>query len=400
MCEGSTDFRTPFFSLLVKHDFWNHHYDQLSLEQNAMRRTCWFFTPQKEKWMKQGRELPDLAAELKRQLETKRDYVLDTRTITMHNDGEHIVGLPEQEKYGITEHFHDQVSDKLAIPRKYYDRMRVSWPALLATNVNTILHEEPRKRMVRTLDGQVRALLSDRYRPIDHADIAEVALPLIQEGGCEIVSCQLTSTHMYLKWVSHQVTGAVREGEIVEAGGMIANSEVGDGSFRVMPIVRILACLNGLIVDRAGLRKFHVGKQTEIEDGAIDLYSKETIQADNKALFLKVRDLVKAVLNQEGFEHILGTFRESTQREITASLPAVIKEVTGLHNLTGRQGDGILEHLSRGGDMTQWGLSQAVTRASQDEADYEMATELERVGGRIVALETSAWEDLMMATAA
>lgn len=349
--------------------------------------------------MKQGRELPDLAAELKRQLETKRDYVLDTRTITMQDDGTHIAGLPELDQYGITDHCHDQISDKLDIPRKYYDRILVSWPVLLAANVNTFLHGEPNKRMVRTLDGNVRALLSDRYRPIDHSDIAEVTLPLVQESGCEIVSCQLTETHMYLKWVSHQVTGEVKQGEIVEAGGMVANSEVGDGSFRVMPIIRVLACLNGLIVDQSGLRKFHVGKQNEIADGAIDLYSPETLRADNKALFLKVQDLVKAVLNTEGFEQILTTFRESTHRDLTVSPPAAIKEITNKYNLSGRQGDSILDHLSRGGDMTQWGLSQAVARASQDEADYEVATSFERIGGRIVALDGRAW-GYMMAEAA
>ena len=35
--------------------------------------------------------------------------------------------------------------------------------------------------MVRTLDGQVRAVLSDRYRRLDNYDLAENVLPILQQ---------------------------------------------------------------------------------------------------------------------------------------------------------------------------------------------------------------------------
>lgn len=349
--------------------------------------------------MKEGRPLTDLATELKRQLETKRDYVVDTRALTMADDGAHIEGLSE-ESFGITTHCHHQIADKLDIPRKYYDRMKVSWPLLLSASVNTFMHGEPSKRMVRTLDGEVRAMLSDRYRPIDHADVAEAVLPLIGESSAQIASCELTSTKMYLKWICPSIRAEVRVGEVVEAGGIISNSEVGDGSFRISPFVNVLACLNGMVVNKAGMRKFHVGRQSEIADGAVDLYSTETIAKDNEALFAKVQDLARAILSNDGFEQIVEMFQESTQRDITHSAPAVIKEVTGRYNLNGRQGDSILDQLTRSGDMTQWGLSQAITRVSQDEDDYEMATEMERIGGQVVGLGNSGWQSLMEAAAA
>ena len=37
------------------------------------------------------------------------------------------------------------------------------------------------RSMVRTLDGTVRAFLSNRYRRIDNLDIAEIVLPVIQQ---------------------------------------------------------------------------------------------------------------------------------------------------------------------------------------------------------------------------
>jgi hypothetical protein len=35
--------------------------------------------------------------------------------------------------------------------------------------------------MLRTLDGQVRAVLSDRYRRLDNFDLAESVLPILQQ---------------------------------------------------------------------------------------------------------------------------------------------------------------------------------------------------------------------------
>jgi uncharacterized protein (TIGR00255 family) len=60
-------------------------------------------------------------------------------------------------------------------------------PELLAANVNNWFHDQPQRRMVRTLDGKARAFLSDSYRTIDNLDVAadparlEVELALVAQ---------------------------------------------------------------------------------------------------------------------------------------------------------------------------------------------------------------------------
>jgi hypothetical protein len=54
--------------------------------------------------------------------------------------------------------------------------------------------------------------------------------------------------------------------------------------------------------------------------------------------------------------------------------------------LSSGEGDGILAHLIRGGDLSQWGLCSAIARMSQDIEDYDRATELERIGGKLIEL--------------
>ena len=59
--------------------------------------------------------------------------------------------------------------------------MRKEAPEPLATNVNEWFHNKPERRMIRTLDGQARAFLSDRYRRLDNYDLASTVLPILIE---------------------------------------------------------------------------------------------------------------------------------------------------------------------------------------------------------------------------
>jgi hypothetical protein len=59
--------------------------------------------------------------------------------------------------------------------------------------------------------------------------------------------------------------------------------------------------------------------------------------------------------------------------------------------LTAREKRSVIQHFLEGEDFTRYGLQAAVTRASADVADYDRATELERLGGRVIALPSVEW---------
>ena len=85
-------------------------------------------------------------------------------------------------KFDITAHTHRQISAHLKeeskLPKDHYDYLYAKHPDLLALTVNTLFRRHRAARLVRTKDGQARAFLSNRYRPIDNADVAEVGGPL------------------------------------------------------------------------------------------------------------------------------------------------------------------------------------------------------------------------------
>jgi len=339
--------------------------------------------------MKQGKTLTQLAIEIERQLESKVDMAADTNALEVFHEPEHggvDMIIPNMGIAGINKVAHEQIGARLGIPKPYYDRMLSDAPSLLETNINHWFRNKPEKRMLRLLDGNVRAFLSNRYRRIDNYDLMEVVLPKVQEMNCEIQSCELTERRLYLKATTARVEGEVQKNDIVQAGLVVSNSEVGLGSVRVEPMIYRLACLNGLILKDRGMKKYHIGRGVDLQEGegASEFYRDETMEADDKAFFLKVRDIVAGVLTREIFDGILVDLRRANEREITGSIEGAVEVITKRHSLTQGESEGILKHLIQGGDLSQYGIANAVTRMSQDVDDYDRATDMEKLGGQII----------------
>lgn len=254
--------------------------------------------------------------------------------------------------YGTTELARHQLADKLKIPFAYFERMRAEQPALLDRNVNTWLQGDAERRMIRTLDGTVRAVLSERYRRLDNFDLAESVLPVLQQLP-EVVfeSVELTETRMYLKCVTPRLTYEMAPGDIVQAGVVVSNSETGQGTLSVQPLLFRLVCRNGLIAADSSLRKTHVGRALGNDEEALTVFRDDTMRADDKAFFLKVRDVVQAAVTE-------ATFRQTAQKlQRTLNIPLVGNPVRTVEVLAQRyllndtERSGVLRHLITEGDL-------------------------------------------------
>jgi hypothetical protein len=336
--------------------------------------------------MKNGKTIQELAIEIQRQQDAKRDFLISSDKIKAFVNDDHVeigFGIKDNDEElftaPLTKNGHIQLGGFCDIPKKYYDMM-LSHPSLLATNLQHWLERSSGKRMVRSLDGNVRAFLSDKYRRLDNYDLAQNVLPMLLDANAEIESCEITDSKLYIKAITHKVQAEVKPGDVVSAGIIISNSETGHGSLSVKPLIYRLVCSNGAIVDDYAMRKYHAGKHTDMEQ--IE-FSNETIKADDKAFWLKVRDLVKFSLNEATFEKIVESMRESTQRKIEEPTKA-IELITKKFNLGDAEQKNVLFHLIQGADLTSWGLGNAVTRMAQDVPSYDRSTELETIGYQIM----------------
>lgn len=352
--------------------------------------------------MKNGKTLNELAAELTRQSNTKRDFIADPNMLTMLPDSRLVIGQTEGGRgLAVNTHAHRQLGTILGIPAVYYDKMMKEQPALLASNVNAWLARENEARMIRTLDGNVRAVLSRRYRPLDNYDLANAVLPILTGAsnlGAHVVSCELTMTKMYIKVIftkiEASITTAKKVGDVVQAGIAIGNSEVGSGQLVVQPLVYTLSCLNGMISESSMSRRHVGGKVNAGDDGATEIFRDETLAADDRAFWMKVQDTVRAAMNEVEFRKLVNKLQDSTQDRISGGVVEVMDRVSRKFSLTEGDKGGILNHLIEGGDLSRYGLLNAVTRYSQDVEDYDRATDFERMGGTILELPRHDWQRL------
>lgn len=349
--------------------------------------------------------LEDLATEILRQQETKRDYVVDTRRMAFSTtaDGGSILSFDQGDPYegvvsgGVREHAHGQIADRLGIPTRYYRRLREEAPELLDRNVGYWFANVGDRRLIRMLDGDVRAFLSDRYRRIDNIDLMHNAiLPALGgDDGLHFQVAALSDSRMHLNIILPRVQAEIRVGDVVQAGVQISNSEIGSGALRVLPRLWRLVCLNGMIVPSKAMSKYHVGRKAD--EDAYEIYRDDTLAADDVAFYLKVRDALTAALDETRFESLVATLRDAAESTPIVNPVAATRMLTQKYDLADTESTSILRHLSLGGDLSQWGLVNALTAAAKDADDFAREAEIEMLGGEVAALDGQVWSTIAAA---
>jgi len=344
--------------------------------------------------MRTGLEMQEIIPLLFTQESQKHDYLVSTQDISMNEDG--MVEVPGiSEKFSPSSFSLGQISTYLNIPRDYIRRVANDSPRLLAQNVNHWLNKKPERRMIRTLGGSLRAFLSDRYKVMDNYPLLEMITPVFQKHSLQIISSNLSEERFFIKALSPTLKSEVKVGDVVQAGICISNSEVGAGSLSIQPLIYRLICTNGMVTD-AARRKYHIGKKLDEFETFNEYITDETRQAEEKTLFLCLRDIINGTFEKMFFEHLVGRLRDATEQKITGKVEKVVEVTKKRFGLGDEIGASILESLIRNSDFTKWGLANAVTDTanSSEIGSYDKSSELERIGGKIIELDRKEWEVL------
>ena len=374
--------------------------------------------------MKAGKNLVELATELTRIRDNAKDFVVPTEMLiaeTVDENGVNTKGLVPRNSdkikmtfengtkhsFGLNPWSASQLASYSDIPKSYFDRVSLENPALMVDNINHGLRRQTAEarrqgksesRMVRTLDGNVRGLLSSRFRPLDGHDLMEAVLPTMLDKQMEIISSEVTDRRLFIKALAPRVMAEIKKGDLVQYGLMISNSDVGAGSVRVEPLIYRLVCQNGLIANTA-IRKYHVGKN-QAEDDIRELFSDKTKELSDKAFWMQVRDVVIGSMKIENFEAQVDRLRVAANEEIkNFDLPRVVELSMKATGITGEnKKNSILAALAsgnQGAGLTKWGLINSFTAAAQsDEFSYEESIEMERAGGQILELPKTQWSTI------
>ena len=143
--------------------------------------------------MKEQMSIEEIAAMLKAQKSNKQDFICGTQELRMieksrlasgtDSYGEYALAIDRKGYFGVTATGHRQIAERIQIPWLYYKRSMTTAPRLHSDMVNFWHQHEPKVRLVRTMYNDARAVLSDKYRPLDNYDLAEAVVAHTRDRG-------------------------------------------------------------------------------------------------------------------------------------------------------------------------------------------------------------------------
>lgn len=362
-------------------------------------------------------QIGELVKELQRQSETRRDYVVPGKDLHAHvDDGEVMLSIDMggdlgRAVYEPTYRAHQTLWDKLSINSTYYQMMGDAAPDLLAHNINYWLEHSPKNYLVRTLDDKIRAVMSNRFRSLDSVELFFTTFQEVKAVGAKIVQADLTENNFYLRvlhpeWAEKvqgfQMNMKARKdsrnyslnsprysildhldddddggGTYLVPGITVTNSDVGAGSLHCELFIFDLICSNGMIGNRT-IHQVHLGKELDI-----GFISQETRELEDRAIWSKVRDMIRGSFDRDKFLEYVKRIRASA--DIVLDNPmAAVETVVKNYGFSEEDQENILNELLNGGSNTVYGLLSAVTATGRDKANHDETIKFERAGGDIL----------------
>jgi len=283
-------------------------------------------------------------------------------------------------------HAVQQMAQTTELPLKFIDGLLGTaepWAKeLLAHNLSTIFGNRYRKQryLLRSVYGEVRGFLSDRYRRLDSRPIIEAFATEVQKKGALPYNGYVTDTKVALQAIMPEVYEPV-PGELVAYGLSLENSDFGNGALSVRAYLLRIWCSN-LAITQEEMRQVHLGRR--LDDSMI--YSRRTYELDAETTVSALRDVIGTQLNAEALRHRMESIR---QANATAVDPAGAKE-TLRKLLLKSETDEVIEaynspdtcNLPAGN--TSWRLSNAISWIAGKTEDAERRLQLMKVAGDIL----------------
>ena len=99
-----------------------------------------------------------------------------------------------------------------------------------------------------------------------------------------------------------------------------------------------------MISQNFSTKKYHVGRTAEDGD-AFELYSDETLKADDQAFFLKVQDTVRAAVDIAKFTIIIERMKGATERKIEGNPVTAVEILSEKFGYSNEEKSSVLTHL-------------------------------------------------------
>jgi len=373
-------------------------------------------------------QLLDLMQKVKDQSERSKDFIAPTSALqiqTLNKDGspaddsdqskfsrivvEREDGEPTY-MYNANDVALSQIGQRAGIDSRTMQRLQQGYPTQFDSVINAIWQKEPKNTMIRTFmdsdtHGIARAVLSDKFKTFDNTNLLNSAIPQLMESEAQwkVVNADVTDKRLYLRLKSEVITGeGANRGDLMASGIGLSNSEVGAGSVQVYQMYWTLACLNGMQTENRH-RQSHI-TSSQADGETWKMLSSEAKDADNKALELKVRDLVAGYTSRESFDEVIDKMKTAGQDVIEGSVNNAVDNLGKVINLTKKETASVLDGLMAtigqegyaGNPVSRATMVNAVTNVA-NRVDADEMDDWQRRGGQILNMNKTDWNRVAVA---
>ena len=107
-----------------------------------------------------------------------------------------------------------------------------------------------------------------------------------------------------------------------------------------------------------------------------------------------IRDFVQAAVSEVTFLQTAHKLQRTLGIRLTGDPVKTVEVLAQRYTLNDDERTGVLRHLIEDGELSGYGLVNAVTHYSQNVDNYDRATDLEALGGRLLELPAQEWKVL------
>lgn len=339
--------------------------------------------------MKKGHDIRNVVQQINKDVKSKKDYIVTLNALevtTSNNTYPNLEFTDAPDQYSLTDHSMNQLCGKLEIGTQYLRKCLPVSQELVAHNLNFwIKNTKSKELMVRTIERKsdelpniARAVCSNRYKRIDNDVVVTHSLNKLMDLGLDIKYINYDRDTLNVTAVNPKVEGEVSEGDVVQSGVTITNSEIGSGSLMIQPFIYRLVCTNGMVAPRY-LNRFyskHVGKII-IDPSQDDQYI---------TIIEKMQKQIDLVNDNEVWKESFQKLKDSTKQTINSHQ---IVELAKKQGVTESERAQIFERLNHYvGDTfttTKYDLANAITNLGNDEEKSDQRSRFfQELGGLIV----------------
>lgn len=256
---------------------------------------------------------------------------------------------------------------------------------LLAHNFNELYHHSTEKFLTRSHSGQVRGVLSNKFRRLDSRPILDAAMDAFGKLDAVPIAAYGTEVRVTFKAVLPRIFEPVPN-EVMLIGVAWGNSDYGNGAHSLRAFALRLWCTNYAITEQC-LREVHVGSRLD-ED---DVFSENTYRLDTKRSASMVNDLIAATMSPQGVNKVLAAVYDANEQKVDAKyVGEYLKKALG----AGKAKEVIetfnspdVENLPPG--QTKWRMSNAISWIAGKEKDVDKKLELMEAAGHVLNVQAA-----------